>query len=74
MHRLYKSVNDVWECVYPRAWVRKYGDGSLPKDDADISHGEKQPDSIPIVLSSDIKANVVSNEVVIEHHSTVIFG
>ena len=64
--QLYKSVNVVWECdvkrghyryAYPRSWVRKYG-GSLPEDKADISHGEKQPDSKLITLLSGMRAHV----------------
>ena len=57
--QLYKSINVVserdvrhgrYQYQYPRSWVRKYGNGSVPKDDADTS------DSIPIVLSSGLKA------------------
>ena len=70
--QLYKSLNVVWErdvrhghyrYAYPRSWVRKYGNGSLPKDDADTSDSdsEKKPDSMQIVLSSGLKARVPCN-------------
>ena len=55
----------------------KYG-ASLPEDEADTSHGEKQPDSIPIVLTSGTRARLPVyfrvTDLVIGHHSPVILG